>query len=386
MTRNSYKTVLGNRKGFTTIAVAAGLIAIMGMTGLAVDVGRMYYAKSELQLFCDQAVLTASLYLDGTAQGISDAQGAVTSMATTTKWDVGTKTINNISTTFARSNTTSINTPDAASWSSNPSNPDGYRFVQVYASVAVPLTFMQVIRRTFGSDNTGTSTVAASAIGGQAMITTYLEGLLPFSPIAPAPTTPDNFGLVPGQSYTIRYPSPGNQNNSNVCVGDRNQGYWANLPSQDRGYWGSTSASVIRGEVINDEQLVPLYIGEPVPMVGGAKNTEGDALDVRVRQDSNSTAATFANYKSSGTGNGRRIIGLPINSGPNIVAPYDDTFIAVGIGAFFLQAAGTYNGLNGNDAICAEYIGPYVKGRWGGGAGQVGNSGGTGGYVVRLMQ
>src|SRR5436853_3378515 len=89
-------------------------------------------------------------------------------------------------------------------------------------------------------------------------------------------------------------------------------------------------------------------------MVGGVRTTEGSALDVRVREDTDSSSTNYATYKSNGYGNGRRIIGVPVNGG----AP---DFTAVAIRAFFLQSAGVYSGVTGSDPICAEYIGTFVQ-------------------------
>jgi hypothetical protein len=80
-----------------------------------------------------------------------------------------------------------------------------------------------------------------------------------------------------------------------------------------------------------------------------------------------------------GKGNGRRVVAVPINSGP-------PNFIAIGIGAFFLLPTPTYLGVTGTSPICAEYIGPYVEGSMYGGAGVTANAGDTGGFVVRLIQ
>ncbi len=120
-------------------------------------------------------------------------------------------------------------------------------------------------------------------------------------------------------------------------------------------------------------------------MVGGNKNTEGSALGARVAEDSDTTSPNFTAYNSAKRGNGRRVVGLPINSGPTIVSPYTDSFIAVGIGAFFLLTENNYNSVTGSDPICAEYIGPYVEGKFNGGAGTAQTSGSTGGYIVRLV-
>src|SRR5207253_2211952 len=129
----------------------------------------------------------------------------------------------------------------------------------------------------------------------------------------------------------IRYPSGGGLKNGDVCAGDQNQTYWNSLPAQDRGFWGANSASALRGEIVDGTQSSVLNIGDPVPMVGGAKNTEGAALDARVLEDSDSLSATYAAYMALGTGNGRRIIGVPVNSGP-------PDFTAIGIAMFFLEA------------------------------------------------
>jgi hypothetical protein len=98
-----------------------------------------------------------------------------------------------------------------------------------------------------------------------------------------------------------------------------------------------------------------------------------------VQEDSDSLSATYANYIALGSGNGRRIVGVPVNSGP-------PAFIAVGIGMFFLQATPLYQAVQGNTPICAEYVGPYVQGAMHAGAGATANAGNTGGYVVRLIQ
>jgi hypothetical protein len=226
--------------------------------------------------------------------------------------------------------------------------------------------------------NAGTATTAASSVAAQALITQYPAGLLPFSPIGPS-SVPNNFGFTPGVQYTIRYPSGGGLNKGNVCAGDQNQTYWNSLPSQDRGFWGQTSAAALRGEVVDNTQSQPITIGDPVPMVGGNKNTEGAALDARVNEDSDPNSATYAAYMALGQGNGRRVVAVPINDGP-------PNFDAIGIGAFFLLPTPTYLGVTGTTPICAEYIGPYVQGSTYGGAGVTANAGDTGGFVVRLVQ
>ena len=270
------------------------------------------------------------------------------------------------------------NAPDPATWSANPGSPTDYRFTRVTVSEPVPLTFMQAFKVLQGGGVTSTSPVAASSVAAQALITSFPAGLLPFSPIAPS-NLPDNFGMTPGVQYTLRYPSGGSLKKGDVCDGDKDQTYWTDLPSQDHGFWGSTSAAALRGEIVDDTQVAVINIGDPVPMVGGNKNTEGNALDTRVLEDSDSTSATYAAYLANDTGNGRRVVGVPVNSGP-------PNFNAIGIGAFLLLGTPTYQDVTGITPICAEYIGPYVQGSTRTGAGATAGAGNTGGYMVRLIQ
>src|SRR5260370_11525531 len=63
--------------GFVLITMAIVTIALIGALGMAVDVGRAFIAKNEVQTFCDAASMVAVLKMDGTATGISNAKTAV---------------------------------------------------------------------------------------------------------------------------------------------------------------------------------------------------------------------------------------------------------------------------------------------------------------------
>src|SRR5260221_11669472 len=68
-----------DRRGFTLVASATCAVMIFGMAGLAGDVGRMYITKNEAQSYADSAALYAALKLDGSAQGVTNADAAVAS-------------------------------------------------------------------------------------------------------------------------------------------------------------------------------------------------------------------------------------------------------------------------------------------------------------------
>ena len=65
------------QRGFVLITMAIVTIALIGALGMAVDVGRAFIAKNEVQTFCDAASMAAVLKMDGTTTGISNAKTAV---------------------------------------------------------------------------------------------------------------------------------------------------------------------------------------------------------------------------------------------------------------------------------------------------------------------
>src|SRR5262245_48692122 len=66
------------RRGYVLLTMGFAAVALFGALGLAVDIGRLFIAKSETQAFCDSASLAATLHLNGTSGGITAAKNAVT--------------------------------------------------------------------------------------------------------------------------------------------------------------------------------------------------------------------------------------------------------------------------------------------------------------------
>jgi hypothetical protein len=357
--------------GFTLLTTAVCLIALTGVAGLAIDIGRMYIAKSEVQNFTDSASLAASLELDGTWQGINRALARVSSNPN--KWDFVSTAITQTNTYFAQS--------ESGPWVAAPVSPAGYRLARVVAGVDVQLTFMSAF---MGTKPTlpgaallmlqSTLTINGDSSSGQEPKNTWTEALFPFSPYAHNATGP-YYGLVPGQQYTLRWASTPKLNGNNICSGD-NQQAMIDLAGagggSERGFIESTSASVITSTIIDDYQSVTRSIGDIVTMTGGAKQAELSSLLQRINQDNDATSLTFAQYMAGGQGTGRRIVGAPINTGsPN--------YKIVQIGAFFLLPASQYSN-GGNSPFCAEFLGAWVQGARNQGAGS------PGAYVARLIQ
>jgi Flp pilus assembly protein TadG len=352
-----------SERGYTLLATALALVGMIGMTGLAVDVGRMYVVKNEAQTYADAAALRAALELDGTLGGLQRARDAATQSPN--RWNFSTSAFSGTTVEFSQSS--------SGPWDPNPPTAAGYRFVRVRASAEVPISFMRVLAPG------GTRSVSAQAAAGQVSKDGFREGLFPFSPFAHNPSSPPNFGLVPGQIYTLRWAaSPKLSKPDTLCPGDATQSMIDLAQAgggEERGYIEETSASVIRKTVVADYQTVYRQIGDSVHMTGGAKQTIRDALVARVLQDSDTTSTSFAQYLANGQGNGRRIVAAPINLGQ------PGGYRIVQIGAFFLLRADSYSSAKGgNDPFCAEYIGPYVQGSTRNGAGDAGY------YVVRLVE
>jgi hypothetical protein len=220
--------------------------------------------------------------------------------------------------------------------------------------------------------------VSGRSDAGQEPITGMREGLLPFSPFAHDPTAFPHYGLQRGVLYTLRWASSFNSNGNNdsrMCPGDRQDAMRELARSgsaSDRGYIEVTSSSVIRDAIVYDYQTVFRGIGDTVEMTGGTKQTQRDALQTRIGQDSDPFSDTYAEYMENNEGNGRRLVAVPINTG-------HPDFRIVQIAAFFLQRAERYD-TSGNEPFCAEYVGSWVKGASNKGAED------SGAYTIRLVQ
>jgi uncharacterized membrane protein len=131
----------------------------MAVAGLGIDLGRMYLIKSELQAFADAAALSAALRLDGTDQGIEGARQAPAELAAgpnAMMWDMGTRPITGIATSFAKGETA----PDPKAWQADPKGAGELRFVRVVARAQAPVIFL----RAFQPLKTDAAVVAAASV------------------------------------------------------------------------------------------------------------------------------------------------------------------------------------------------------------------------------
>ena len=81
------RSSLQNKRGVVVILAAVSAFALVGILGLAFDLGRMQVAKSELQNYTDAAAIGAALKLDGTSDGITRA--ATSAINDVNQWGFG---------------------------------------------------------------------------------------------------------------------------------------------------------------------------------------------------------------------------------------------------------------------------------------------------------
>jgi len=122
------------------IATCIALTILLALAGLAVDIGRIYVIRSELQAYADAAALSAALELSGGESGVSQARAAVQQLATgpnAMRWDMGTAAITNVTASFSS---------DDKAWDTHPKQPGDLRFARVVASEPAPLIFLRIFR------------------------------------------------------------------------------------------------------------------------------------------------------------------------------------------------------------------------------------------------
>lgn len=174
------------RRGYALVSLALLIPALLAATGLSVDLGRVYVAKTELQSFADSAAINAAFELDGTTAGIANAAAAngPGTTATRNRWNFSSQAVPTPTVEFA--------TQPNGVFPSNPGSAAGYRFVRVTLTGPVPIYFLRVL-----PDVESTQNITASAVAGQGLENSIGPGAAPLSPDAQIPANP-NFGFTVG--------------------------------------------------------------------------------------------------------------------------------------------------------------------------------------------
>lgn len=373
------------RRGFTLVAMAISATALVAVVGLALDIGRLYIAKNETQIYCDAAALAAVKQLNGLSSGITSATTAATSLKNS--YNLNSTNVTTSTITFANS----ASGPWLAA-ANLPGTPTGYMYAKVSLPVQMPLYFLPIVSSRYSQQ------VQSVAGAGQVEITSFGAGLAPYSLVSTNTTGPQ-FGFVVGKEYTIQWPQfNGTRNGCNYgnpekcfnqepCEDESRSSMWAvasNWSSSTNGYWGFSSNSDIERSVINGLQTAAITVGDNILpiMTNGNKAAQALVLDTRASQDTEYLKQAAADYQLSSTRNGRRIMLIPVLNPESAT-----TTTVIGYAAVLLYTDGSASSnyyrsnTNGNSPFCATYLGPYVFG-----SNTTGTAtSGSGAYEVKLV-
>src|SRR5713226_4012390 len=87
-------------RGFVLIATSISMLLMLAVMGLAFDLGRIYIARNEAQVFTDAAAMAAASKLDGTAAGLARAREAVARIPM--RWNLGTQEFTGVVVEFSQ--------------------------------------------------------------------------------------------------------------------------------------------------------------------------------------------------------------------------------------------------------------------------------------------
>lgn len=123
------------QRGFVLIAMSVTMLLLLAVIGLAFDLGRVYIARNEAQIFTDAAAMTAASKLDGTTQGIRRADEAVAHLPI--RWNLGTREFKGVVVEFSAT---------GEKWERNPKDAPLMTLARVTAPANdVEITFLRAV-------------------------------------------------------------------------------------------------------------------------------------------------------------------------------------------------------------------------------------------------
>jgi Flp pilus assembly protein TadG len=349
-----------DQSGAILIIVAISLVILVGITGLAIDLGHAFVNKSQLQNIADACALAGASALNETTAGIVEAQSRATNNTASglnNKFEFNSNplTIDAAWVTYS----TALNGTYMA-YAAAQGSPAGIKFVKV----AIPSA--QASEVLFGTVIPGIPNVinlGAEAIAGRANQQQVCNGVLdPFAaPPGPPPGLSDptgNFGYIAGYVYEVRF-APGNSGHNCSTIFPLNS-TTGNFGFADPDGIGG-SMTDFRREILDTTpggNCVKIDLAALDPNTGGSGNAALQAIQDRFDQDTNSApyttlAAYNSGYVNSST-NGRRIIRVAFRD--NYVPPgMSGRYNVVGFGCFFMADRPDAN--PPSSAVCLMYIG-----------------------------
>ena len=90
-------------RGFVLIAMSITMLLLLAVIGIAFDLGRVYIARNEAQVFTDASAMAAASKMDGTEAGLDRARTAVARVPM--RWNLGTKEFTGVVVEFSSDGT-----------------------------------------------------------------------------------------------------------------------------------------------------------------------------------------------------------------------------------------------------------------------------------------
>ena len=111
------------------------MLIMLAMIGLAFDLGRIYIARNEAQVFTDSAALTAVTKMDGTTAGLVQAREAIAKLPM--RWNLGAEPFHGTIIEFSS---------DGSQWSADPKDASGLTMARVIAPAnSVDIVFLRAV-------------------------------------------------------------------------------------------------------------------------------------------------------------------------------------------------------------------------------------------------
>lgn len=111
------------------------MLLLLAVMGLAFDVGRIYIARNEAQVFTDAAAMAAAQKLDGTKAGLERAKEAVAHIPM--RWNLGTQEFRGVIVEFSA---------DGLKWENEPKDAARVTMARVTApDNSVEITFLRAV-------------------------------------------------------------------------------------------------------------------------------------------------------------------------------------------------------------------------------------------------
>jgi uncharacterized membrane protein len=123
------------QRGFVLIAMSITMLLLLAVMGLAFDLGRVYIARNEAQVFTDAAAMSAASKLDGSSAGLAKARAAVARLPM--RWNLGTQEFTGVVVEFSA---------DGVKWERDPGNISSVTQARVTAPAnGVEITFLRAV-------------------------------------------------------------------------------------------------------------------------------------------------------------------------------------------------------------------------------------------------